>query len=508
MQSLYSLWWSYVTGSTHTSTSPADDGAPRSTASPPAFPALPAELVLRILSYTLPTASHSTHAARTSHLHALALLSRDAARWASLELRRDVRLETHEHARWFVREVLRRRGREWASGIRVLRLGRETDDEGRGDAVWRSSSVGRTVRDLLRMCENVEELWVCGLSGIHPDDLAPAHHLRQLWLNESRITPTQDAAPPLHLPRLSTLYLRAVICTGHALPQLLDPAALPSLEHIEYHSVHQSMVTPAVPPPDHAAVPGGSSTLAAMTANLAALGPSPTPSSTTVEHPLVALAPQLRTLALGDLAFRSFPSTALVALLERAPLLRGVSLPASTMDGGGPVVDALAACPTLVALRIAPKQPRRRVGASSLNGAGTRAAVRAAGWRDAAFDLVAQAVPAARAGAAALGPPANRDAVTAPDLADADSSTRAHEDVREQDRADEALRLALGVLEWVGRGGTVTVRAASPSDAWMAPDVGVAGASVVVVEDEGCVPAVDGPWLIGAARWRERLELS
>ncbi|GAA5895936.1 hypothetical protein JCM8208_005129 [Rhodotorula glutinis] len=482
MQSLVSLW-NYVGWSAHASTSSDDhDGAPPSTSAnaPPAFPPLPAELVLRILHYTLPPASHSTHTARTSRLRALALLSRDCARWASLELRRDVRLETHEHARWFLREVLRRRGREWAGGVRVLRLGRESDEGGQGDAVWRSSSVGRTVKDLLRMCENVEELWVCGLSGLQPGDLAPAH---------------------------PTLHLRAVIFTGHALTQLLDTATLPFLRHVEYHSVHQSLVPPrAAPSPDPAAVPGGASTLAAITANLAALRPSSSSSSPAVEHPLVAFAPRLHTLSLTDLAFRSFPSTALDALLAHAPLLRGLSLPPTPLLDGGGVADALAACPSLVALRLSPKHPRHTAGSSRLGSTATAVTARTAGWRDAAFDLVAQAVPAAPTAA-----PGPHEGVAAHASVDAGCAPLSHEDVRERARADEALRVALDVLERAGRGGTVTVSAASPSDESTGQGVGEAGARAVgarvVVEREGCVPAANGPWRIDAARWRERLEL-
>jgi len=248
-----------------------------------------------------------------------------------------------------------------------------------------------------------------------------------------------------------------------------------------------------------------------MTANLAALRPSSTSSAPAIEHPLIALAPQLRTLSLTDLAFRSFPSTALVALLDRAPLLQGVSLPTATLVGDSDVADALAAHPGLVALRLAPKHPRRPARSSMPSSTGASAAARAAGWRDAAFDLVAQAVPAARAGAAAIGGPAPREAAAGLISAEAGAAPAMPDDEHERDRVNEALSVALEVLEQVGRGGTVTLPAVDLGEEWTARAVngedGAAAGLRVVVEREGCVSAADGPWRIDAARWRERLEL-
>lgn len=481
---------------------------PESAFPPPRLPPLPTELVLRILADTVPPASHATHAARTRVLHAYALLSRDCARWACLELRRDVRLRTFEHAKWFAREVLRRRGRAWASGIRALRLGEETDQEGQGDTVWRREGVGRLVSELLRLCGNVEELWICGLSGIQPGDLAAGQKLRALRINEARMTPSTDLATPLCLPHLATLYLKAVICTGPSLAQLLNTSVLPALRHVEYHSVHQSLVAPLPPPaPAHGpnAVPGGASNLAAITANLAALRPSAQFSSSSSEHPLCAFATQLRSLVLGDHASRSLPPAAVASLLSGAHVLEGLSVPIGMLLDDRNLDDALDLCTALRALRLTTTGPPPVSATSAQRDA--RLATRATGWRDAAFDLVTQALPGrARTDISPLG------------AADEDSDglvvaaappQRTVDEMRMLVRVEAAMQIAVRVLERAGRGGTVTAPAVDAADEWTTRRAVDArgGEAGVMEEREGREAETDGPWRVDGARWRGRRDL-
>ncbi|BGP42761.1 hypothetical protein JCM10450v2_006872 [Rhodotorula kratochvilovae] len=510
MQSYWDSLRSYVDTSIAPLLSPAfvAPAARAPSPAPPPFPPLPSELVLRILAYTLPVPSCSTHRARTRLHRAYSLFSRDCARWATLELRRDVRLQTFAHARWFAQEVRVKRW-AWAQGVRVLRLGSAGDRTAQGDGMWRERGAGRLVRELLRLCEGVEELWMSGLSGLEPGDLAPGRNLRRLWLNETRVTPSPDGSAPLRLEQLSTLYLKAVIFTGHSLAQLLDTAALPALQHVEYHSVHQSLVNPVAPPAAAAAAatlpPGGASNLAAITANLAALSPATSSHTSAPSHPLLAFAPQLTTLVLGAHAARSLPPPTLLALLARADTLAGVRLPAALLLDAPSLADALAACSALRALRLEGKERPRRAALPAL----------VPTWRSAAFDLVTQAMPRANA----AGPVAPGDAHAAAGGA-AQASASAHpatdaapsaDEERERRRVEAAVQAALGVFAQLpaaraAEKRTLTIPAGgSCEDSETTASTAVqADAADVSIEQEPEEEESDGPWRLGGERWRER----
>ncbi|GAA6050968.1 hypothetical protein JCM3770_005347 [Rhodotorula araucariae] len=432
--------------------------APPRPTSPPPFPPLPSELVLRILSYTICAPSHTARRARAQRLKAYALFSRDCARWAVLELRRDVRLQSFEQAQWFAREVVRVRGCAWARGVRVLRLGTAGEEPPRSDGIWRAPRAGRVVGDLLRMCDTVQELWLTGLSGLELADLAPGKSLRRLWINEVRVQPRIDDSASLRFERLSTVYLKAVIFCGGSLDHFLHQSTLPALLHVEYHSVHQSLVGPARRPANPAIA--ATSDLDALTRNLRGLTAATSPSNLPPEipsHPLLDLAPQLLTLTLGKHAPRSLAYSTLLAVLGRAEHLRGLSLPFGMFSHVRHLRDYTAA---MAALRLTHDE-----GAHSPTGT----------WRDAAFDLV----PDAR------GQPGG-------------------------DVSHSALELLkrLPALE----GGVVTVRAMSgPAggkypegefDVFLPSYYGEGGTTVLIdcEREQEC----DGVWKLGGERWRER----
>ncbi|BGP19324.1 hypothetical protein JCM10213v2_007413 [Rhodosporidiobolus nylandii] len=288
------------------------------------FPPLPPELILRILSFILPPPAYTSAKTRALRLKQLALLDKDCARWAVLQLKADVALSSLDAARWFTLTA-RKRGECWTNAVRSVRLGSAEQFAGPEaqvhavDRMWRGEGTGKAVSDLLKACANVDELWLCGISGVEVGHLAVGKNLRKLFITETRVVSSSASAsaspPTIHLPHLHTLYLKSVIFTGHALPSLLTPEALPALRTLDYLSVHQSLVTP-VAHPQAAAQQNGplllgaggrrGTGLASMTAALAALSP-PSPASSapasstssTTSHPLLAVSSQLTSLSLG-----------------------------------------------------------------------------------------------------------------------------------------------------------------------------------------------------------------
>ncbi|GAA5974296.1 hypothetical protein JCM11641_006718 [Rhodosporidiobolus odoratus] len=314
------------------------------------FPPLPSELVLRILLFTLPAPSYAAAKPRARRLKQIALLDKDCARWATLLLRQDVAVSSIDAARWFSMTATTR-GPTWAGAVRSLRLGSAeefVDAAGHREAVdkmWRSRDSGKTMQDLLKTCEAVEDLWLSGISGVEVGHLAAGKNLRRLFITETRIVPSASSAgtdeQAFLLPRLHTLHLKSVIFTGPSLPSFLSPSSLPSLRTLDYLSVHQSLVTPLPPQAAPQGGPlllggGGATGLAHMTAALAALAPPSapassrtTPSPSTATQPVLTIASQLTSLALGPHATRTLPLSILTSsgLSLLFPSLLSLSLP-------------------------------------------------------------------------------------------------------------------------------------------------------------------------------------
>ncbi|GAA5821535.1 hypothetical protein JCM11251_000896 [Rhodosporidiobolus azoricus] len=346
------------------------------------FPPLPFELVLRILSFTLPPLSYTHAHARAKRLKRLALLNKDTARWAVLELRTHVALSTVQAARWFVMTA-RKKGPAWAGAVRSLRLGNAehivgaTAQRDSVDHMWRGAGTGQLVRDLLRVCNNVQELWVCGISGIEVEDLGEGKLLRKLYITDTRIVPSSTpSTPDLVLPHLHSLYLKSVIFTGPSLSILLSQVSLPALRTLDYLSVHQSLVSPLVHPRARPqAGPlllggggggGPAGGLASITASLAALsGPttstvsdSPSPlaqapfDALAASYPILSLSAQLSHLSLGPYAQRTLPLSILTngGLNLRFPSLRTLSIPCTIIEPE--LLDPASFPPGLRALRL------------------------------------------------------------------------------------------------------------------------------------------------------------
>ncbi|GAA6032912.1 hypothetical protein JCM8097_000045 [Rhodosporidiobolus ruineniae] len=347
------------------------------------FPHLPVELVFRILSYTLPPPSYTHAKERAKRLKHFALLNKDFARWAVLELRTHVAVSSLDAARWFAMTA-RKKGTAWAGAVRTLRLGSAEQfvrgPDGQSEAVdrmWRAEGSSQAVRDLLRACGNVEELWVCGISGVEVDHLGAGKNLRKLYVTETRIIPSIPPAadpPSFTLPSLESLYLKSVIFAGSSLASFLAPDALPALRTLDYLSVHQSLVTPAVQPParPRPQAPGGSvaffnatggaNSLASMTAALGALttGATPTaapgtasaPPAPTVAHPILTLSSQLTSLSLGPHSTRTLPVNLLTnrGFALHFPSLRTLSIPVTLLFNQP--LDPSDYPPSLTALRV------------------------------------------------------------------------------------------------------------------------------------------------------------
>ncbi|GAA5865034.1 hypothetical protein JCM8547_007689 [Rhodosporidiobolus lusitaniae] len=340
------------------------------------FPPLPTELVLRILSFTLPSPSYSSARARARKLKRLALLNKDFARWATLELRTDVVLSTTDSARWFA-GLARRKGPAWAGAVRTLRLGSaeplQAGMDGREesvDRIWRGEGVGKLVRDLMKLCENAEELWLCGIGGIEVGQLATGKNLRKLSIGETRVVPSttlheNPSESAFVLPHLHSLYLKSVIFTGPSLSDFLSPTSLPALRTLDYLSVHQSLVSPLVHPRGGqngggglSAINGnggGPANLVNMTASLAALSApsaSSASSSTLSAHPILTVAPFLTSLSLGPHSTRTLPLSDLAdgGFAVHFPLLSSLSAPWSLLTS--PSLSPADYPPTLRALRV------------------------------------------------------------------------------------------------------------------------------------------------------------
>lgn len=123
--------------------------------------------------------------------------------------------------------------------------------------------------------------------------------------------------------------------------QLLSPDTLPALRHLDFISVHRSLLPAgerqrAAMHQNNPAVPAtGGTGLASMSASLAALlGPSQPPSLPPASgppspHPILALAPQLHSLSLGPHATRTIPPSLYPSLLSLSSCLTLLSLPLS-----------------------------------------------------------------------------------------------------------------------------------------------------------------------------------
>ncbi|GAA5887043.1 hypothetical protein JCM5296_001577 [Sporobolomyces johnsonii] len=310
------------------------------------FPDLPSELILRILAFTLPPPDYSSSRARTALLCDYALLSRDCARRFTLEHRRDVHLPTTSSALVFYSKA-RAMGPSWAGAVRTLRLG-DADDrqvgDGSGDRMWRSRDSSKVLRDLLRVCTEVEELWICGMSGLELEHLAAGQQLRRLYLTETRIVPSSAPDPPsLQLPSLTSLHLKATIFTGPTLSTLLLPSTVPSLATLDYLSVHQSLV----------GLPVGSNNslaniLGGLSVNLQAAR-----NASGADSPILPLAPQLKHLSLGPHSTRTLAPASLPLFSSLITL----SLPVKLLLG--PDIDASSLSQTLRAIRLTDEEMNR-----------------------------------------------------------------------------------------------------------------------------------------------------
>ncbi|GAA6032950.1 hypothetical protein JCM8097_000062 [Rhodosporidiobolus ruineniae] len=212
---------------------------------PPAvpFPHLPVELVFRILSYTLPPPSYTHAKDRVSQLKQFALFDSDFARWADFELRTHVVLSTLEAARTFL-VTAERRGKDWAASVRSLRLGcADVSEPGRSREVeekrqqgWKGQDSSEVIRDLLDVCENVTELWMCGIADVELIHLNAVRDLRKLYLHSCSLFSATRAAGtpiPLRLPHLHSLHLNSVTSLDSSLTLFLNSTSLPSLRILD-----------------------------------------------------------------------------------------------------------------------------------------------------------------------------------------------------------------------------------------------------------------------------------
>ncbi|GAA5889068.1 hypothetical protein JCM6882_009733 [Rhodosporidiobolus microsporus] len=512
---------------------------------PPAidpFPPLPSELVLRIFSFTLPPPSYTHAHARAKRLKRLALLNKDAARWAVLELRTHVALGSLDAARWFVMTA-RKKGAAWAGAVRTVRLGKADlleGEEQRRDAVdqmWRAEGSSRVMRDLLRLCENVEELWISGISGVVVDHFGEGKNLRKLYITETRIVPGVTPAPPsLILPHLNTLHLKSVIFTGPSLPSFLSPAVLPALRTLDYLSVHQSLVTPLVhprAPPQGGPLllgggggGGGPPGLASITASLAALsGPSaasapPSSEADTLaaQHPILALSSQLTHLSLGPHATRTIPLSALTAgsLALHFPSLLSLSLPRILLGPGQ--LEPADFPPSLTAFRVAQEGYRPRhypgLGRSELLGGRphpAEATAEEAQLRfatECAINVFKRQAVDPTVGARGEGEPNRTRVLAVPRLSreyrDA-LANRTHDEIEDEPEGfDLRDEVSLDKRFLAAPSSPPSCAAADPS-----PFPAGGFPLVLIEEDQDLLerwPARDGAWDLGAERWRERVE--
>ncbi|ORY77637.1 hypothetical protein BCR35DRAFT_353144 [Leucosporidium creatinivorum] len=217
------------------------------------FPPLPPELILYILTLSLPHPTYSSLSTSpspgslTTRLHQLASLHPSFSSHFTRLSHAHIRLPTLDSAARFLRRCQRE---GWAERVRTLRIGPE-EGEGRQ---WMGD--GAVVGELLRVCKGVKELWVVGLAGLELEYLGEGKNLQTLYLTETRLTLTHhpSSPPSLLLPSLTHLHLRSTIFSGASLPLLLSPSTLPNLRTLDYLSVHQSLVGRDPAPP---LLPGG-----------------------------------------------------------------------------------------------------------------------------------------------------------------------------------------------------------------------------------------------------------
>ncbi|GAA5996358.1 hypothetical protein JCM5350_006832 [Sporobolomyces pararoseus] len=153
--------------------------------------------------------------------------------------------------------------------------------------------------------------------------------LRKLYLFESRIVPTPESASAIfNLPQLQLLHLKAVICTGSTLEQLLSRSSLPSLKILDFFSVHQSLVTPTLRHAPLQHVAGQAPPNLQQLNNMFAQLQTPTPSIPAQFHqlPPYTLTPEIEHLALGPYSTRTLPLTALPLFTSLISLSIPISL--------------------------------------------------------------------------------------------------------------------------------------------------------------------------------------
>ncbi|GAA5903397.1 uncharacterized protein JCM6883_004992 [Sporobolomyces salmoneus] len=275
------------------------------------FPSLPRELILRILSVTLPDPSFSTSAHRYRLLLEYSTFDKDCARWATLKLWQDVHLPSPRSAKLFFASIERNPNKERTTVVKSLRIGQsDVEEVSMFQEDWLYADVGKCIERLLAICTGIEELWVAGAKDLTLSSLSAGKALRKLYLIESRIVPSLDPQSfPFYLPRLKLLHLKAVICTGSTLDELLSPSAIPNLDTLDFFSVHQSLVTPQQQlgrrNVDHQAPPNIQQ-LNAMFSHLI-----PSPPTTRNLPPYHDLAPQIAHLSLGPYSTRTLPLSAL-----------------------------------------------------------------------------------------------------------------------------------------------------------------------------------------------------
>ncbi|GAA6060766.1 hypothetical protein JCM10212_006746 [Sporobolomyces blumeae] len=311
---------------------------------------LPRELVFRILSFTLPPPGFSTGLDRRRLLVDYASFDRDFARWATAELRRNVYLATASDAIRFS-DVAATTSPESRSVVASIRLG--VSDPARAtfvNSIWASDKTTKVVSDLLRLCPNVEELWIAGVRDLELGVLSNGSNLRKLCLSETRIVPSSRTRyRRLSLPRLRAMHLKAVICTGSSLHDLLDPRCVPELDTLDFLSVHQSVVAHNNVRNPRDPAQGAQPNLQQLNAMFASLRPramSRGDQPVAIGPPYEAVAPRLRHLALGPHATRTLPASALTLFTSLVTL----SLPIRLFLNREVAPDDLS--PTLRAIRL------------------------------------------------------------------------------------------------------------------------------------------------------------
>ncbi|GAA5823876.1 hypothetical protein JCM5353_006390 [Sporobolomyces roseus] len=271
------------------------------------FPSLPCELVLRILSFSLPAPGYSTSAQRKRQLLDYALFDQDSSRWASFELRKHIHLESPKSATRFL-SALTDRDEEWSGVVRTLRFGQSDPEKSNITASeWMYEDAGSFIAQILNKCPNIDELWIAGAKDLQLKSLSEGTKIRKLDLFETRIVPSLPPTPtPFFLPHLQLLHLKAVICTGTTLDDLLSPSSVPNLDTLDFFSVHQSLVSHnAVRNQQNPANPAQPNLqqLNTMFANLRV--------SSLHEPPYLASAPQIKHLSLGPYSTRTLPLSSL-----------------------------------------------------------------------------------------------------------------------------------------------------------------------------------------------------